>query len=122
MDYMLQKIRGLQEKNKLTGKDFADEIGITPQALYNYYSGKTQISIKNLTTIANIFNVPVSYFFEEENLEKKNITAGGDVQIGSKNSNNKTSAENCTQYKEKIALLEKTIEDKNEIIKLLKNK
>jgi len=66
MEKILQKIKKLQKENKLSTKEISKEIGVTSQTLYDYFSGKTQISIKNLQKIAKVFDVPMTYFFEEQ--------------------------------------------------------
>jgi len=66
MDSILLKIKDLQKKHGFTTKDISKEIGVTSQTLYDYFSGKTQISIKNLQKLADVFKVPMTYFFEEE--------------------------------------------------------
>ena len=65
MDFIIQKIKHLQEQKKVSVKDLAKAISVTRQSIYDYYNGKTNLSINTLQKIAHYFGVPVSYFFDE---------------------------------------------------------
>ena len=121
MQDILLKIRRLQEGKKITIKEFSKLIGVSSQTIYDYYNGKTSLSIKNLIKIAKAFDIPVSYFFEEGDNSKKIIGNGNQVNTGINNSNNKTGAD-CSIYIQEIEYLKQQIKDKQEIINLLKNK
>ncbi len=109
MDYIINKIKELQSIKKINTKEFAKLINVTPQTLYDYFNGKTQISIKNLIKIAKAFNVPVSYFFDESD------TVPPSVQNVSNN-------EQIEFLKTQIELLKQQLVDKQKIIELLEKK
>lgn len=116
MDIILQKIRGLQDKKNISTKKLASNIGVTPQTIYDYFSEKSQISIKNLRKIAEVFSVPVGYFFDEKIMV-------GDI-IGSQNGNgNRINivTEKCNSLEKEIEGLKEQLKLKDEIIELLKN-
>lgn len=54
----------LKEKN-MTGKELAEKMGITAQAVSGIIREVDSPSVKTLSTIASILNVPVSSLFED---------------------------------------------------------
>lgn len=62
----LNKIRLLSEKRGISLKFIADTIGVTPQAL-NQMMNKNSCRMVNLQKIAKFFELPVSYFTDENN-------------------------------------------------------
>jgi transcriptional regulator with XRE-family HTH domain len=110
VESILLKIKDLQKTQRYSTKELAKEIDVTAQTLYDYFSGKTQISIKNLQKIAGVFNVPISYFFEEKgnshnisNIENSSLVhASGksEVNIHSNNKQDKKSEKLKAELKE----------------------
>jgi len=125
MEDISVKIKALQNKEKLTTKEFSKQIGVSPQAIYDYYSGKTQISVKILKTIADFFNVPISYFFEErenQEISKKIIQNGHVNNVGGQNNNYNANDAKLQACERENELLKQQIVDKEKIIKMLENK
>ena len=110
----LQKIRDLCKDKRVTLKELAQNIKAT-EAAVQYMLKDNAISMKNLEKIANFFNVPVGYFFDEPIIN----------QVSNGNNNHQVIQINSLQHE--IDLLKKEIEGlknelkaKNELIEVLK--
>ena len=80
-DYLLDYL----EFNKITNKDFANRIGITPKHLIDILSGKRDLSTQIVEAISIVTNIPCDYIYKielnykftkdiEEYLNKENIS------------------------------------------------
>jgi len=83
----IHKIKVLLKEKKLTYEQFAVKIGTTRQTINNIFNGRSKIDIDTIEVIANVLNVPVSYFFEEDQGNAKKIIGDNNV-IGHENTNN----------------------------------
>ena len=61
-----KRIYDLRIASGLSRKDVALKIGVTHQQLQKYEKGINRISSGRLKSIAEAFNRPISYFFEEK--------------------------------------------------------
>ncbi|GGK20913.1 hypothetical protein GCM10010965_12510 [Caldalkalibacillus thermarum] len=62
----LDKIKELRKKQKLSQKEFADLLGFRSVYQYNRKeTGKQPFTALELRMIADHFNVPLEYFFDE---------------------------------------------------------
>jgi len=66
MEFNVLKLKGLISQHKLTQGDFSEKIGVSRPTVINYFNGRSKIDVETLAIIADLFNVPVSYFFDEE--------------------------------------------------------
>ena len=64
-----QKIVKLRHNNKITQEELAEKIGVSSQAVSKWENGKNLPDIEHLMDIAKLFNVPYSFFIEDENDE-----------------------------------------------------
>ena len=64
---MASRIKAARMNKGLSQSDVAKTLGITRQAYNIYETGKTYPRTKMLEQLAEIFEVPMSYFFEKEN-------------------------------------------------------
>jgi len=70
-----QKLRSFREKTNWPLKTLASHLGVSLQQLQRYEQGVNKISASLLFKTANIFNVPITSFFEGyENVEEKKDT------------------------------------------------
>lgn len=60
------KIKTRRKDLSLSQERLAEEIGITYQQLQRYENGTSNLNTDRLQTIANILDVPITYFFEEQ--------------------------------------------------------
>ncbi len=59
------KIKDGRKDSGLTQEELAEAIGITYQQLQRYENGKSNLNTGRLQAIANVLDVPITYFFEE---------------------------------------------------------
>lgn len=64
-----QKIVKLRHNNKITQEELAEKIGVSSQTVSKWENGKNMPDIEHLMDIAKLFNVPYSFFIEDENDE-----------------------------------------------------
>ena len=67
------KIKIRRKELSFSQEHLAEEIGITYQQLQRYENGTSNLNTDRLQAIANILDVPITYFFEEQ--------AGGKIKI-----------------------------------------
>lgn len=63
-------IRTIRKSNKITINTLASNAKISSKYLQGVEVGKRNISITNLNKIANVLNIPISMFFQNEGTEK----------------------------------------------------
>lgn len=61
-----KKIRKLRYESGIQAQDLADYLFISKPTLYNYEKGVASISAESILTLSQMFNVPISYFFDED--------------------------------------------------------
>lgn len=61
-----QKFAKLRRNNNTTQEELAEKIGVSPQAVSKWENGKNMPDIEHLMLIAKLFNVPYSFFVEDE--------------------------------------------------------
>ena len=64
------KIKELRIKNNMTQKDLAEELEVEPGTVSKYESGMIDLTVKTVIKLAEIFNVDIEYFFEDNTKEK----------------------------------------------------
>lgn len=62
-------IRNLRKEKKITQAELAKRLGIAPTAVSAWERNENRPLMDKLTTIAEIFNVPVQYFFEGDDFK-----------------------------------------------------
>lgn len=67
---MRAKIRRIRAEKNLTQEYVALELAISQRAYSKIETGKTKLRIDHLIGLAKIFEIPVSYFFENLKLYK----------------------------------------------------
>jgi len=56
----------LRKKKKLTQNELAETIGVTVRMIQRYEKGESDIPMKNLEKLSTFFEVPIAYFYENE--------------------------------------------------------
>ena len=67
---ILHKIMQLLWENHIKEGDFCESLGISKSAVTEWKKGRTKSYMKHLPKIADYFGVPISYFENNENIEK----------------------------------------------------
>ncbi len=62
------KIKALRKKRGLSQIGLAEKIGLSFQQIQKYEKGLTQITVKRLQQIAEVLNVSIQSFFDEDDL------------------------------------------------------
>jgi len=117
----INKIINLYKSKRITQQELAEAIGMSKTNINQILIGKTEPKISTIEKIAEYFNVPVAYFFDD------NSSTGGNnsVQIGKNNvagnisgSNNKISV-SADQCRHEVEMLRELLKAKEHIIELL---
>lgn len=61
-----EKIKELRKSRGVSQMEMAENLGISYQQIQKYEKGKSSLSAYRLYQIASFLNIPVSFFFEEE--------------------------------------------------------
>jgi len=64
MSSIILKIKELVEKKRIPLIELSEKIGKTRNTLYNYMNNTTVIDVETLQKIADVLEVPVTYFFD----------------------------------------------------------
>lgn len=76
------KIRTLREKHKMSQKELAAELDISQQSVELIENDKNKsITLERLEQIANVFHVPVTDFFEGNNVQTNNNTEKSNINF-----------------------------------------
>ena len=70
-----RKIRALRLQRGLSQSELAKEIGLTFQQVQKYEKGANRVSAGRLQQIANLFDVPITFFYGVKRGAKKTGTA-----------------------------------------------
>lgn len=121
MDVLL-KIRRLLDSEKKTITEVAKELGVNRNTIYSW-GNATYPKIDQLIKFAQVYNVPISYFFEEENQHSQLIHGNGNV--AAVNSNVTVPSDNkdleISHLKALLNEKEERLKDKDRMIELLSN-
>lgn len=75
------RLRSARTQVGLNISETANQLGIEPATLTNYELGAAETSLPELEAMAQIFAVPVSYFWSIENIKTPNKTANASQRI-----------------------------------------
>lgn len=111
MNSIGEKIKALRKERKMTQSDLAKKLDVTEQAISMYERDVRKPSFLYLTKISEIFNVPISFFANDDldNEEKNNI----DVFFYDLDSLDKKDLEKVQTY---INLLKKQSEERKKLL------
>ncbi len=123
-----EKVRDLLLKNGKNAEFLANELGVVVGTIYGMYK-KDGIDSKHLQKIAELFNVPITYFFEDVEVESGRVSVSGDSNLTVANSpisgglknmpspkKNAEQANDCNTLKELLREKERVIEAKNQLL------
>ncbi len=123
-----EKIKKILSDKKLSQEKLANKIGMSKANLYNCFK-RNSIETKNLEKIAEVLEVPVSYFFDENdkagdiNIKyAKTKGSGNIVNIADSSVKNDKTTEDIKAIKLEMEVksLKQQLKDKEEIIDNLK--
>lgn len=76
-----ERLKNRRNEKKLSQSEIASKIGVNRTALHNWENGKSIPNQKNLTTLAKILDVPVTYFESEYNIVNNYLQLSPDNQV-----------------------------------------
>lgn len=76
-EFQYEKIRHLRENAKMSQKALAKQLGISDRAVSKWETGLSRPATNNMVELAQIFNVPVEYFFSRSHSAAKSICLPG---------------------------------------------
>ncbi|MGN0228979.1 MAG: hypothetical protein ACI4BH_04125 [Muribaculaceae bacterium] len=99
----------------------AKEFGSTYQSMYNLlYKEGTTCKVDLLERIAAYFHVPVSHFFDDSQEISAVVSGNGSVAVAG--NNNVTGIGDTAVLQERVKMLEKLLDEKERLIKVLMEK
>lgn len=108
----------------ISQRKLAEQMGVTPQTISAILTAK-DVRTSTIERIASVTNMPISYFFKEES-ERQNAVASGNGSVAVTGNNNVagnvTIGDNTAVLQERIIMLEKLLEEKERLIKVLMEK
>jgi transcriptional regulator with XRE-family HTH domain len=105
-----------------TQKDIAEILGVTAQSLSSVLSAK-DVRSGTIEKIAKAIGVNVSYIYGENDKSVNAVASGkGSVAVSGNNNVTGIAAADVAVLKERIAMLEKLIDEKERTIKILMGK
>ncbi|HEM4149762.1 TPA: helix-turn-helix transcriptional regulator [Streptococcus suis] len=75
-----ERLKNRRNEKKLSQSEIASKIGINRTAFHNWENGKSVPNQKNLTALAKILDVPVTYFESEYNIVNNYLQLSPDNQ------------------------------------------
>lgn len=98
----------------------AKEFGSTYQSVYNLlYKDGTTCKVDLIERIAAYFNVPVGYFFNDEEMPSAVVAGNGNVAVdGNDNITNNVGAD-AAVLQERVSMLKRMLEEKERLIQVL---
>ncbi|HOK17659.1 MAG TPA: helix-turn-helix transcriptional regulator [Caldisericia bacterium] len=78
------KIIELREKLGISRTEFAAKIGVSAAYIHILESGKQDVTLRVLESISKSFNIPLSYFFEDFEIEESNVIILSKIPIKAK--------------------------------------
>lgn len=124
-------IKQLMSKENIDVSTLSKRLGKTKQAVYDMLE-KTDVNTSVLRELSNIFNVPISRFFYEEDLKFNSSAANttgdfspavsgvqGDATVTISNEGEALQKERIAHLNEKVKHLQDIIDEKERLIKVL---
>lgn len=98
--HLKDKIKHLRKQNNLTQDDLAKRLGVAKTTVSTWERGGNRPLMDKIVVMSDMFNVPISYFFDEptEDIEIVNIPLLGVISCG----NPITAIENVDEYQKEI--------------------
>ena len=116
-----RQLKEMIDKLGLTQRSLAELMEVTPQTINAILTAK-DVRTSTVERIAAVTNMPISYFFKEEH-EKQNAVASGNGNVAVNNNvvGNVTIGD-ATVLQERVTMLERLLEEKERLIKVLMEK
>lgn len=98
----------------------AKEFGSTYQSMYNLlYKNGTTCKVDLIERIAAYFNVPVGYFFNDEEMPSAVVSGNGNVAVAGNNNITSNAGADTAVLQDRVAMLQQMLEEKERLIQVL---
>ena len=106
----------------ISQRKLAEQMGVTPQTISAILTAK-DVRTSTIERIASVTNMPISYFFKEECEQQNAVASGNGIAVaGNNNVAGNVTMGDTAILTERIAMLEKLLEEKERLIKVLMEK
>ena len=107
----------------ISQRKLAEQMGVTPQTISAILTAK-DVRTSTIERIASVTHMPISYFFKEEREHQNAVASGNGIAVAGNNNvaGNVTIDDNTAVLQERVAMLEKLLEEKERLIKVLMEK
>ena len=115
-----ERLKGIISKFKVSQSEIARQLGMSHQSL-NQMLSAADVKTSLLERIAQVLNVPVSFLYGERD-EGQNAVANGDGSVAVTGNNNvagNVTIGDAAVLQERITMLERLLEEKERLIKVL---
>lgn len=103
----------------ISQRKLAEQMGVTPQTISAILTAK-DVRTSTIERIASVTNMPISYFFKEEREHQNAVASGNGIAVAG--NNNVAGNDNTAVLQERVTMLEKLLEEKERLIKVLMEK
>jgi len=117
---IISKLKELRKANKVTEKQLATACGMTVNGLRSIIS-RNDIKLSTLTKIAEYFNVPITYFFDENMQVTNNVvhnSNGNNIVHGNVSGEGNNIGIGQNEYKKEFEHLKEILALKEEMIEM----
>lgn len=116
-----QKLKDKLLSQRVPFNEIAERLGITAQSLNSCFKVK-DVRSNTLERIAEVINVKMSFFYPDD-ADKQSAIVSGNGSVAVAGNNNVTSnAGDTAVLQERVKMLEKLLEEKERLIKVLMEK
>lgn len=117
-----EKLKQLFEKC-VDKQRVAKECGMSYQSVYNLlYKENTTCKVESLERIAKYFGKRIGYFFDEDDESQSAVVSGNGSVAVAGNNNFTSNAGDTAVLQERVKMLEKLLDEKERLIKVLMEK
>jgi len=113
-------IEQLLSERKVKKISLYNHLGIAKNTLNDYLVGKTSMTVETLQKIADFFNVPIYFFFDDKHLSSSISQTGNGNVIGDRNQVTISDCESRLKSADKeIEHLQELVKEKERTIQIL---
>lgn len=106
----------------ISQRKLAEQMGVTPQTISAILTAK-DVRTSTIERIASVTNMPISYFFNEEREHQNAVASGNGIAVaGNNNVAGNVTMGDAAVLQERVTMLEKLLEEKERLIKVLMEK
>ena len=115
-----KQLKGKIAQQNISALAIAKKLGISPQALNSTFNA-ADVKSGTLERIAEVLGVKMSFFYPAESDNQSAVVSGNGIAVAGNNNvaGNVTMGDNTAVLQERVAMLEKLLEEKERTIQIL---